>query len=810
MIYEVIPNFQEGMCKKMQISLNWINDYVKVKDKNPKEIANLVTKSGINIEKITMQSIENLTVGKVVSKMPHPDSDHLNVCMVDLGKEIVQIVCGAPNVLENQKVIVSKIGAILPGDFEIKKSTIRGVESNGMICSLGELGLEDKEANYHKGIHVLPSDAIIGSNPFTYLGLDDVIYDLDLNPNRNDCLSHLGFAYQVAAVLDEPVILPETKTTPVKESAKDGLKVKVETKKCPLYLARIVENVQVGESPLWLRNRLNAVGIRSINNVVDISNYIMLEYGQPLHFFDKDKLGDTIGVRMAKEDETIVTLDEKTRNLVSDDIIITDGENPIAIAGVMGGLSTEVTNDTKTIVIESAIFNPLNVRYTSIRLDLRSEASLRMEKGLNKEYTYDAINRACYLLEKYASGKVLSDIVEYDNLEQQEKKVTITLDKINQVLGLTLTSDEVLDCFRRLKFPVEYVNDSFQVVIPNRRMDVSILQDLIEEVGSIYGYDEIKAKMPKLEIVRGGYTENALYRKDISKFMRSLGYQESRTYTLISEEESKKFNYQKKQDIYLNRPMSSEKCVLRQSLLPSLMKVYQYNVSHQQNDLMIYEISNVYGIENNEYQETMKLGALLSGNYFSSPWQKENTKEVDFYLVKGMIELLLKYLGLSNRYEFEKDDLPKEMHPFVSCSISIDHESIGYMGQLHPKYSKEKVFVFELNLTALMTKRTKKIHYKEPNRYPKVVKDMAFVVDKSLEADKIKKQIKKSSGKMVTHIEVFDHYEGVGIEEGKKSLAFTITFENEERTLTEEEVMQVFKKIISDVEKGCQAKLRAQ
>ncbi len=794
----------------MQISLNWINDYVKIKDKNPKEIADLVTKSGINIEKITRQSLDHLTVGKVISKVPHPDSDHLNVCMVDLGDEKVQIVCGAPNVEENQKVIVSKIGAILPGDFEIKKSVIRGVESNGMICSLGELGLEDKEANYHKGIHVLSDDAIVGSNPFTYLGLDDVIYDLDLNPNRNDCLSHLGFAYQVAAVLDEPILLPEIKVTPIEKSAKDYLGVKVETQNCPLYLARIVENVQVGPSPEWLKDRLSAVGMRSINNVVDISNYIMLEYGQPLHFFDKEKLGDTIGVRMAKDGEEIVTLDEKTRKLTSEDIIITDGENPVAIAGVMGGLSTEVTSDTKAIIIESAVFSPLNVRYTSIRLDLRSEASLRMEKGLNKEYTMDAINRACYLLEKYASAKVFSDVVEYDALEQKEKRVEITLEKINQVLGLTLTKEEVLDCFRRLKFKVELKDDAFHVVIPNRRMDVNILQDLIEEVGSIYGYDEIKAKMPKLEIVRGGYNENAKYRKDISKFMRSLGYQETRTYTLISEDEGKMFNYHNGEDIHLLKPMSSEKSTLRQSILPSLYKVYQYNVDHQQDEVMIYEISNVYGLENSEYKETMKLGGLLSGNYLSSPWQKKNTLEIDFYLVKGMIESLLKYLGLSNRYEMVKGNLPKEMHPFVCCEILVDHEAVGYLGQLHPKYSKEKVFVFELNLTLLKTKRTKAIHYKEPNRYPKVVKDMAFIVDKNVEAETIRKQMKKSGGKLVSHIEAFDCYEGENLEKGKKSLAFSITFENDTKTLTEDEVMEVFHKMTLDVSKECQAKLRDQ
>ena len=385
----------------MAISLNWVNDYVDIKDIDKVELANKITKAGINIEKVASNNIDNLIIGEIVDCVDHPDSDHLHVCQVNIGNEVTQIVCGAYNVRKGLKVIVALPGAILPGDFEIKKSKIRGQESNGMICALFELGLEEKtEENYNKGIEELKEDAPVGKNPIEYLNLCDTTYELDLNPNRTDCNNHLCFAYEVAAVLKKEVNMPDVSYTENDEDINEMVELVVETDNCPMYNLMIAKDVKIKESPDFIKQRLEVAGIRSINNVVDISNYVMLEYGQPLHFFDKDVVGNKILVRMANKDEKITTLDKIERDLIEDDILITDGEKALCVAGVMGGLDSGITDETKNILIESAMFNPYNVRYTSIRLDLRSEASLRFEKPLNYEYCELAIKRACHLLEK--------------------------------------------------------------------------------------------------------------------------------------------------------------------------------------------------------------------------------------------------------------------------------------------------------------------------------------------------------------------------------------------------------------------------
>ena len=393
------------------ISLNWVGDYIDIKDQDVHELATKITKAGINVEGVITHHISGLIIGEILSVEDHPDSDHLHVCIVNVGKEKLQIVCGAPNVRKGLKVIVAQVGAVLPGDFEIKKSKIRGVESCGMICALFELGFEEKtEENYAKGIHELDEDAPVGEDPVTYLGLDDTLYDLDVHKHRNnDCYYHIGFAYEIASILNRKVTLPSLDFKTVKDKIKFNLEVK--TDYCSYYMAREVRNVVIKESPEFIKKRLLAAGMRPINNVVDISNYVMLEFGQPLHFFDKDKLGNKIVVRNAKEKEEIVTLDGKTRVLDTNDIVITDGKKPVCIAGVMGGENTEVDDNTKNILIESAIFDAVHIRNTAKKLELPSEASIRYGKGLSYEYTEMASKRACHLLEKYADAEILEGFV---------------------------------------------------------------------------------------------------------------------------------------------------------------------------------------------------------------------------------------------------------------------------------------------------------------------------------------------------------------------------------------------------------------
>lgn len=790
----------------MAISMNWVKDYVDLEGIDLKTLATKITDSGVNVEKIIQNNLNNLVVGKVLKCEMHPDSDHLHVCLVDTKDSKRQIVCGASNVKENIKVIVSLPGAVLPHDFVIKPSVIRGVESNGMICALSELGLEEETPeNRAKGIFILPDDAPVGMDAVKYMGLDDVIYELDLNPNRNiDCTNHIGFSYEVASVLGKKVKMPSIETSPIEDSIKKHFKLNIDTPNCLMYNAKMVKDVVIKESPDFIKNRLIAAGMRPINNVVDISNYVMLEYGQPLHFFDKDKLGDNITVRMAGDNETIVTLDKKERTLTSDDIVITDGNKPVCIAGVMGGENTDVDSSTKNILIESAIFNSYNVRYTSLRLDLRSEASLRYERGLNYEYCSLAIERACHLLEKYASGKVLSDTVTYDNIDKSKKIATVTLDDVNRVLGLSISDDDIKHSLDNLGFTYTCNNSNYTVEIPNRRLDVEAhKQDLIEEIGRLYGYDKIPSRLPSVELNPGKYVGNVKYRKLISKRLRSLGLNECRTYTLVSDEENNSFKYNRKESISLLRPMSSDKKVIRQTLIPSLLKAYEYNKARGVKDVLIYEIANTYYEMD---KEETKIAILMKGNYASNSWNNSKMK-VDFYLIKGILENLLNYLGLNNRYHL-KEEIIDGMHPYMSCEVTLDKEPIGYMGRVHPNISKDEIYVLEISMNKIIDKKIKPIKFKEISKYPSIVKDLAFIIDDNITSGEIIDTIKKSGGRLLTNIEVFDLYKGENVAKDQKSIAYSLTFSDPTKTLTEEEVMKIFNKIIDDVVKKHNAILR--
>lgn len=788
------------------ISLNWVKDYVNLDGEDLKELAVKVTKAGVNVEKVVTNHIDHLTIGEIVECVNHPDSDHLHVCKVNIGSEIIQIVCGASNARVGIKVIVALPGAVLPGDFEIKAGKIRGVESNGMMCALFELGLEEKtEENYNRGIEELDSKAKVGNDPLEFLGLDDTLYELDIHKHRNnDCFYHIGFAYEIASILNKKVTLPEASYSEISDNINNHFNLSVETKKCPYYLAKMVTGIEIKESPDFIKKRLTAAGMRPINNVVDISNYVMLEYGQPMHFFDKDKLGDKIVVRDAKEDEEITTLDEKDRVLKSSDIVITDGVKPVCIAGVMGGLNTDVDSSTKTILIESAIFDATSIRYTAANLNLRSEASLRYGKGLNYEYTKSAIDRACSLLEKYANAKVLSGMVMHDKLDKTPKIVKFKASDVNKLLGITISTKDMEIELDRLMFNYELNDETFTVTVPNRRLDIDpFVNDIAEEIGRLYGYHNLVSTLPVVPIRKGVYVGDVKYRKMASKRLRSLGLNECKTYTLTSPEMAKLFRYENKENVILPNPMSADKSVVRTSIIPSLINTYEYNKARKVTDILLYEISKTY---DKDYNEDTKIAILMKGNYITNNWQNTKVK-VDFYLIKGIIENLLDYLGFKNRYSFKVDEI-KDMHPGMSATILLDREPVGIIGRVHPTLKKDDIFVSEISMTKLFDKQIKPIKYKEANKYPSISKDVAFVVDKKMTVSTLTEQIKKSGGRLLSSIDVFDVYVGENVSDNEKSIAFNLVFEDNTRTLSDEEVTTVFNKIITEVESKLDAKLR--
>ncbi len=784
----------------MKLSTKFLKDYVDV-PVDYQELADRMTSIGNEYDSASpLIPATDLVIGEVLECKPHPDSDHLHVTLVDIGTEKLQIVCGAPNVKEGIKVIVAKPGAVLP-EVTIKKSVIRGVESNGMLCALFELGLDKKYLHEEdiNGICVLGEDAKVGDDPIKYLGLDDEVIDFELTSNRGDLLSILGMAYEVGAIYGNKVKEMDTTFKEEGEDINKSFKVKVNTKDCTLFLAKSVKNVVIKESPDFIKERLIASGIRPINNVVDISNYVMLETGQPLHFYDADTLGGELEVRNAKEGEKLTTLDKNER-VLSDDIVISSHGKAIGLAGVMGGLDTEITNNTKNIIIESAIFNNVKIRMTSKKI-LRSEASNRFEKGLDPNRTYLAIERCCNLLEKYADAKIQTGLVIYDKENKDDKEIEITFDKINKVLGLEVPHEEVIKIFKNLQFEVKENKDILKVKVPSRRIDISIKEDLIEEVGRFYGLENIVGKLPTVPLKPGKFNKTL---REIKHKMANLGLNECLSYALIRESEFPYFQTDVKEMVKVLDPMTEDHAVMRYSLLSSLMNIYIYNKSRGISDIHIFEMGNGFYKENEEYKEEMKLAALLSGEYKLG----FETIKFNFYDIKGILEDLLDFLGFKDRYTLEVTDLPKELHPYQSASIILNGKNIGIIGKINPAFGKDDIYVMEISVSKLLENRVKGITVSEISKYPTILKDVAFILDKDIVASNVLKEIKRLGGKLLKDIQIFDYYVGDKIDSTKKSLAFKLTFNDMNRTLTDDEVMEIFDKIIEGIESKFKAQVR--
>ena len=781
----------------MKLSRKFLSDYIDTSDIEINKLALDMTSIGNEFDECgKLINATNLVIGEVTSCEMHPDSDHLHICKVNVGKETLDIVCGAPNVREGIKVIVALPGATLPGGT-IKKGVIRGVESNGMLCSIEELGLDHKYLKPEdiEGICELGDDATVGEDPIKYLNLDDEVIDFELTSNRGDLLSILGMAYEIGALYDRKV--NDIKLDYPTVSGKMNFNLKIDTKKCSLFLAKKALNVKIKESPDFIKKRLIASGIRPINNVVDISNYVMLETGQPLHYYDADSLGDTLIVRDAKANEKLTTLDNIERVLTTDDIVIADKEKAVGLAGVMGGLSTEVEENTKNILIEAAIFDSVSIRLTSKKI-LRSEASNRFEKGLDPNRTYMAMERSCYLLHEYADADIVDDICVFDESNKSDKEISITVQNINDLLGIKIDKDDIINIFKRLGFKVSDTNNKLKVTVPSRRIDISIKEDLIEEVARIYGIDKIIGTVPILPTKRGTYNK---FIRGVRDILSSLGLNETLSYTLIPQNLSHMYTLDEFEEINLLDPMSDDHKTLRYSLLPSMMITYDYNAKRNNKDLSLFEIGKKFKKVNGEYFESKSLAILMSGmTSFGIKREK-----VTFYDIKGVMEELLDSLGLKNRYSLVVKDLPNEFHPGSSASIILNGKNIGVIGKIHPNVSKDNIYLMEIDLDVLESIGVKKLEYQEISKYPSITKDVAFVLNKKITNEEIMADMKKTAGKYLTSIELFDIYD---IDNETHSLAYKMVFSSHDSTLTDDIVMPIFDKVILNIKTKYNATLR--
>lgn len=808
----------------MQVSLNWLKQYIDLGEETPEELASKITKAGIEVETISSfaEKSTDVVVGYVKSCEQHPNADKLKITQVDIGTEELQIVCGAPNVAVGQKVPVAKPGAVLPGNFKIKKTKLRGEASHGMICSLDELGIKAEylPKGSEEGIYVFPEDVEVGRDVTEYLNLDDSILEFDLTPNRADALSMLGVAYEVGAILDKKVSLPETNIDVIAEKATDHVTIKVEDKEdTPYYGAFIIKDIEVAPAPFWMRQHLIASGIRPINNVVDITNYVLLEYGQPLHAFDFDKFGSNeVYIRRAKENETFVTLDDEVRTLTPEHLVVTNGKEPTAMAGVMGGANSEVTEGTTTVLLETAYFDAKRVRIGSKDHQLRSESSTRFEKGVDPNRVKLAGQRAAYLLAKYANGTILSGVSEYDKLDKSEHQLSVSVPDINARLGTDITSAEIANIFDKLAFEYVQAEETFHLTIPTRRQDVRIFEDILEEVARIYGYDHVPYTLPIGSQFAGKLTKDQLLKRYVKQYFESAGLMESITYSLTTGERSEmlispEIKEIAKKPVRLSRPMSEEHSTLRLSVLPEMLASLSYNVARKQQDLGFYEVGSVFVSKDEEIKtqpdEKLRASGAITGKWLTHEWQQE-AKAVDFYLLKGILDGLFSRLRMDVTYHQVQI---ADMHPGRTAQIFIGDVPVGFIGQLHPTvqkgYNLKETYVFDLDLDHLFA-----VHDDEPTfdpilRYPSITRDIALVVDQRITASDLERTIKEAGGEWLQNVHVFDMYQGEHLEDGKKSLALNLVYANPTRTLKDKEVEASYEEIVEKVKDVHGATVRA-
>ncbi len=849
----------------MKITWQWLGEYVDLTGLTPQQVAQDLTNAGIPVE--WMQPIaggvDGVVVGDVLEVRSHENADRLRVCQVEAGTGgVLNIVCGAQNVAAGQRVPVALVGASLP-DGKIKKSKIRGIESQGMICSAAELGLDvrlmSKEASV--GILVLPNDAPIGESIVNYMKLDDMVMELELTPNRSDCLSLRGVAYEVGAIYGRKVTMPHVSLDQVAgPQASDlthgslPLSVSIDTKKCSAYSALVVSDLELKSSPLWMQMRLNAVGTRAISNLVDITNYVMYEWGQPLHAFDYDAIRQhAIVVRQAERDERLVTLDDQERSLTPDMIVISDPERGLGLAGVMGGLNSEVKDDTSRVVIESAIFDPLQTRRTGKQLALRSEASLRFEKGMDPDATLMALARAAQLMTALGGGRVASQPVVAGDLAwagvseplanhahgakddassgapKGYAQVLVRAKRVSKVLGYTVSTKEIMDVCDRLQFEatlqVTEQGDTVIVRVPARRPDILIEEDMIEEVARLLGFDRIPTAMIEGPLSGGYLTKEQKLRRALRDHLVALGMNEIWTYSFISPDEATKLrlipDHPLSHMATLLRPLSDDRRALRTSMLFSLLQVAEFNTRHQQQDLRLFEIGTVFHPHqvplSSQPSETPQLAGIVTGSV--QPFSMhEKARPFDFYDVKGIVEGVLESVGIARdatdgaRVNYVRAQEPY-FHPGQSALIQVEGFTIGAFGKLHPgvtkAYDLADVYYFEIDVDALVALTKGPLYVTELPRYPRVERDLALVLRREIAVQDLIDTVRKAAGPYLKNVDVFDVYTGEHVADIEKSIALHLVFQSMERTLQDDEIKRAIDAIIDAANTEHDATLRS-
>lgn len=801
----------------MLVSYKWLKELVDVTVLS-EELAEKMSTTGIEVEGVSSpaEGLSKIVVGEVVSCEEVPET-HLHVCQVNVGEEALrQIVCGAPNVRAGIKVMVALPGARIADNYKIKKGKIRGLESLGMICSLGELGISDSVVpkEFSDGIQILPEEAVPGDSVFPYLDLDDEIIELSITPNRADALSMRGVAYEVAAIYDKSVHFKDFPLLETQEQAGEQLSVAIETDKAPFYAARILENVTIAPSPQWLQNLLMNAGIRPINNVVDVTNYILLYFGQPMHAFDLDTFEDNqIVVREACAGEKLVTLDDEERELETSDLVIAVADKPVALAGVMGGAATEISSQSSRVVLEAAVFDGTSIRKTSGRLNLRSESSSRFEKGINLATVTEALDAAASMIADLAGATVQAGIVSAGQVDTSDVEVVSTLSDVNRVLGTELTYTDIEDVFRRLGFGLTGDAEKFTVSVPRRRWDIHIEADLYEEIARIYGYDKLPATLPKGDGTAGQLTETQKLRRKVRTVAEGAGLIEVITYALTTPEKAVQFSTNPSNLTELMWPMTVDRSVLRQNMVAGILDTVTYNVARKNKDLALYEIGKVFEQTGNPQEElpteinsfAFALTGLVTEKDFQTP-----AVPVDFFYAKGILEALFDRLGL--KVEYTATQALAGMHPGRTATISLDGQVVGFVGQVHPVTAKDynipETYVAEINLTAIEQVMQPAKPFVEITKFPAVTRDIALLLKAEISHKEVVEAIEAAGVKRLTDIKLFDVFSGEKLGLGMKSMAYTLTFQNPEDTLEDEEVARYMEKIQKSLEVTIGAEVR--